>query len=313
MSQFPDPIPLPEFIPAERQERVISLIRAASIGMVIRISIIALELAGVYFFHSSALLLDALATILDVVSTLLLIVFIKLAAKPPDRNHPFGHGRLEPFAGLQLALLLIVVGGWMFVQQTLQLFVNKSDQIIDSRTWIISLIALIFLEICYQVMSRVAKKQQSTALGVEALHFRIDAINSIFATIVLGLGAFMPHLSLFFDHAGALLISILMVGIGFFSSRDNLHQLMDRVPDKSFFDKVRSAAERVSGVLGTEKIRIQQYGPDAHVDIDIELDPHLSVETAHKISQLTRAEIQKEWPAVLDVTVHVEPYYANDH
>lgn len=65
--------------------------------------------------------------------------------------------------------------------------------------------------------------------------------------------------------------------------------------------------------MDTEKTRIQLYGPDAHVDIDIEVDPELSVQKAHKISQEVRIEIQKAWPAVRDVTVHIEPYYPNDH
>ena len=65
--------------------------------------------------------------------------------------------------------------------------------------------------------------------------------------------------------------------------------------------------------LAPEKIRIQRYGPDAHVDIDIEVKPSLTVDKAHKISQQVRREIQKAWPAVRDVTVHIEPYYANDH
>jgi divalent metal cation (Fe/Co/Zn/Cd) transporter len=89
--------------------------------------------------------------------------------------------------------------------------------------------------------------------------------------------------------------------------------MMDRIPNPRFFEKVKNAARSVDGVEETEKIRIQLYGPDAHVDIDIEVDPHLTVEVAHKISQQVRAEIQKKWTAVRDVTVHVEPYYPNDH
>ena len=104
-----------------------------------------------------------------------------------------------------------------------------------------------------------------------------------------------------------------MIVMGVYAVRNNLHQLLDRVPDAHFFDTVTKAAKIVPGVLDTEKIRIQLYGPDAHVDIDVEVDPQLSVEKAHEISQKVRVEIQKEWPAVRDVTVHIEPYYPNDH
>jgi len=92
-----------------------------------------------------------------------------------------------------------------------------------------------------------------------------------------------------------------------------LNQLLDKIPATRYFLAVRKAAINVNGVLDTEKIRIQQYGPDAHVDIDIEVDPQLSVEKAHTISQHVRAAIQKEWPMVRDVMVHIEPYYPGDH
>ena len=77
--------------------------------------------------------------------------------------------------------------------------------------------------------------------------------------------------------------------------------------------RVRNAAMTVTGVCDTEKIRIQQYGPDAHVDIDVEVDPTLSVEQAHTISQHVRTKIQIAYPNVQDVVVHIEPYYPDDH
>jgi cation diffusion facilitator family transporter len=158
-----------------------------------------------------------------------------------------------------------------------------------------------------------AKKQNSPALAADAVHYRLDGITSLFATIALLVGAFVPEWSHKVDHFGALGISVVMVIVGLNSARNNMHQILDRVPDQEFFDRVKNAAQKAKGVLDTEKIRIQLYGPDAHVDIDVEVDPHLTVEVAHGISQKVRAEIQKEWPAVRDVTVHIEPYYPNDH
>jgi cation diffusion facilitator family transporter len=160
---------------------------------------------------------------------------------------------------------------------------------------------------------RTAKKRHSPALAAEAFHYRLDAITSLFAAIALGWGALFPRHIAIFDHAGAMFIAILMVILGIYASRKNLHQLMDKTPDQKFFDLARKAALKVDGVRETEKIKIQLYGPDAHIDIDIEVDPNLSVKIAHEMTQKVRAEIQKAWPAVRDVTVHVEPYYPNDH
>lgn len=314
LSKYPKPISLPQDVYSARIERNREVIKASRRGIIIRISIIIFEFIGVALFRSSALFMDALASLIDVFSTVFLIICIKLAARPPDLNHPFGHGRYEPLAGLQLGLFLALVGIGMVIQQSFHLVtVGSEKEVLDPRTWIFPFVAMIFLEGCYHFMMRTAKQQHSTALAADAFHYRIDGLTSLFATIALLIAAYLPLWSLMIDHIGAICIAILMILIGLYASRTNLNQLLDRVPEASFFETVREASLNVPGVKGTEKIRIQQYGPDAHVDIDIEVDPELSVEDAHKISQYVRVEIQKAWPMVQDVTVHIEPYYANDH
>lgn len=313
MTHFPEKLDLPSDVLMQRAQRKKELVQSAAWGVGIRLSIIVFELIGVWLFASSALLLDALASTVDVISSLLLILFIKLAERPPDHNHPFGHGRYEPLVGLQLGLLLIVVGAGMFIQQFFHVFEEPSEKIIDGHAWIFPVVAVILLEICYRVVIYTAKKQNSPALAADGIHYRIDALTSLFAACALIAAAFIPSWSHLIDHFGAMLIAVLMVILGAFAALKNMDQLVDKTPDALFFERVRRAAKQADGVLGTEKIGIQQSGPDAHVDIDIEVDPQLTVEVAHEISQRVRLEIQKEWPAVRDVIVHIEPYYPNDH
>lgn len=313
MSLFPSPIQLPDEIIRQREERQRQLTKSCVRGIAIRFAIILGELAGVMIFGSSALLMDAIASFIDVFASLLLVICIKLAFRPPDEDHPFGHGRYEPLIGLQLGILMALVGGSMLFQQTFALKATSSEHMIDPRTWIIPFSAVILLEISYQAVMRTARQQNSPALAADAVHYRIDGITSLFATLALVGAAYFPLWGVIIDHVGAILIAILMIGIGIYAARQNLHQIMDRTPDKVYFERVSTAAKRVEGVLGTEKIRIQLYGPDAHVDIDVEVEPQQSVELAHAISQKVRVEIQKEWPQVRDVTVHIEPYYPDDH
>lgn len=310
---FPEPVKLPDYVHNQRQKRNKQVIGSATAAVFIRSVIIAFEFAGFFYFGSSALFMDALSSSLDVFLSLLLIFCIKLAQRPPDREHPFGHGRYEPLMGLQLSILLAIIGVVMVVQQVFQISAIPGNTTLSPFTWIIPFGALILLEICYHFVMHAAKKQHSSALATDALHYRIDSIASLFATVALLLGAFFPSISVLVDHIGAILIAIFMVVIGLYTAKGNLNQLMDHIPEPKYFEKVRLAAKSVDGVRDTEKIRIQCYGPDAHVDIDVEVDPKLSVDQAHKISQNVRAEIQKEWPAVRDVTVHIEPYYPHDH
>ncbi len=313
MSRFPSSLPLPESVAAQRKERCVRMIKTARRGVILRGSIILAELAGFVAFNSSALLLDALSSLFDVAASVFLIFCIKLANRPPDRHHPFGHGRFEPIAGLQLGLVLAVIGGALLFQQISVLATVKQEKTIDAFSWLIPLAAIVLLEISHQHLKKTAKRQNSPALLADAVHYRIDALNSLFAMVALIFAALFPKYGALCDHLGALVIALLMVGLGIFAARKNIDQLLDRVPPEHYFQLVKEAALKVQGVFATEKLRIQTYGPDAHVSIDIEVDPTQSVETAHELTQHVRAEIQRVWPAVRDVIVHVEPYYPGDH
>ena len=256
--------------------------------------------------------MDAIHSLADTISTVFLIYWIKLAKRPPDEDHPFGHGRYEPLGGLLLGLLLTVMGGVLLVQQFFQ-FTEPSKEWIHPQAWVFPFLALIALEVSYQILKRTAIKFHSTALQADAVHYRVDALTSLFAMTALICASYFPQWGDSIDHLGAILIALFMMVNGFVAFRKNMNQLTDKIPEPRFFNRVKVAAKRVKGVKETEKIRIQSYGPDAHVNIDIEVEPQLSVELAHRISQQVRVEIQKEWPAVQDVTVHVEPYYAHDH
>lgn len=314
MSHYPDPVKLPSYVSIARRERNRQLILSAKRGVYIRLLIILAESMGAWAFGSSALTLDAISSFVDVFFSISLIYFIKFAEKPPDKNHPFGHGRFEPLVGMQIGIVIVLIGLLAFFQQLFHLFADNNElRAATAYAWIIPALAVFLLEICYRLVINTARKQNSPALAADALHYRLDSITSAIAALALILGSYFPALSALIDHLGAQAIACFMIGIGVYAAKNNLYQLIDKIPAKEYFDKVRSAALSVEGVEETEKIRIQQYGPDAHINIDVEVDPHMSVMLAHQITQNVRVEIQKAWPAVRDVIVHVEPYYPGDH
>ena len=313
MSKFPDKITVPQDVLLLREERRRCMVSAARRGVLFRSGIIIAEWIGFLYLGSAALLLDALSSLIDVAASLFLILCIRLADRPPDRHHPFGHGRFEPLAGFQLGVFLTGIGGWMFFRELTASFESDPWFVRSCDGWLVPMSAVVLLEIGYRHLRYTAKKQNSPALAADAIHYRIDSINSVFATIALLLGVYFPGYSHLLDHLGALVIAAIMVIIGMRAAKGNLDQILDRVPEDLYFQKVQTAALSIPGVLATEKIRIQSYGPDAHVSIDIEVEPDVSVESAHRITQLVRAEIQKQWPSVRDVIVHVEPYYEGDH
>lgn len=316
--KFPKRVkPSAQIVEKKRKERTYELFSASGRACIIRLILIFLEFTGYYLYHSDALFVDAIASSYDLLSSIVLLICLWLAQTPPDGKHPFGHGRIEPIAGMQLAIFLTILGAWLFYQETLALInpmaLSQTLTPLNPKSFLFSLAAVFLMEFCYRILTKQAQKHDSRALKTEALHYRLDAANSLLATFALILAALIPSYSHFIDHAAAALIAAFMTFVSIKAAKHNIDQLIDRCPDKEFFAKIETAALSVDGVLGTEKVRIQHYGPDAHIDIDVEVNPELRVDQAHRISQHVRAKIQEAWPAVRDVTVHIEPYYPNDH
>lgn len=313
VEKFPDPIPPPQEANKVRENRLSDLIRSSFKGIAIRSFIVISEAVLAFIFGSASLFMDALSTGLDIAASFALIISFKFASRPPDKNHPFGHGRFEPLAGFQLGLILAALGLWMLFYNTSKAAYNGSDAALPGYLWIVPGIAVLLLEFSYRLLMRTAKEQNSPALAADAAHYRADSVTSILAMLALLCASFLPQYSYIFDHVGGAFIALFMIGIGCNAAWTNMHQILDRIPSKEYFERIRGAAKKASGVLGTEKIRMQLFGPDAYVGVDIEVDPKLSVEVAHQISQQVRFEIQKELPEAREVIVHIEPYYPNDH
>jgi cation diffusion facilitator family transporter len=310
---FPTPVAPRSSVRDARNVRTRRLTRVTLAGVGVRLLIVAAELAGVALFGSATLLVDALASLADVAASLLLVAAIRLAARPPDDDHPFGHGRYEPLAGLQLSVFLTGVGIYLFVRQLWSAATQSASGDLHIAAAAIPLVASALLEVVSWTIRNIGRRHRSSALLAEAAHFRIDAVTSMIASVGIAAAWAAPRYGGLIDHVGAMLLAAIVVWLGFRSAFENLHQLMDRVPESASFERVRTAAAAVEGVLEVEKIRIQHAGPDAHVDIDIEVDPAIRVDEAHRIAQHVRATIQSSWPSVREVVVHVEPFYEGDH
>jgi len=311
--KFPEAVTPDRNIIAIRQARLSELTWVTVIGILVRMLIISAEFVGVWISGSAALFVDAVASLFDVLSSLILLAAIRFAARPPDNEHPFGYGRAEPLAGFQLGIFLVIAGGWMVVRNVLALFeIQEHPDWPRSWIWVIPACGTVLLGVVTARIHRASREARSAALRAEAIHFQVDMLTSLITTITLLFAWFWASQSWLVDHVGAGILAVLMVLLGLQAAWENLHQLLDHVPHDEDFNRVRTSALHVEGVLDVEKLRIQHAGPDAHVNIDIEVQPEITVAESHRIAQHVRARIQTDWPFVRDVIVHVEPHYKGE-
>jgi cation diffusion facilitator family transporter len=256
--------------------------------------------------QSTATVSDGVESAGDVLASGLVLLGLIIAAKPPDSEHPYGHGRLETLSALAVGMLLVATGV-LIAFESLHLAHGSSHAPSAYAVW--PLIASIVIK---SVMSaakwRYGRRIQSSGLVADAWNDTVDILSGTTALIGLGLTLLDPETFSAADRIGGSAVGVIVVFLGIRVVRDTMLQLMDTMPDPEAMDRIRMAGLTVPGVLGIEKCFARKTGLKWHVDLHLEVDPAMTVYESHEIATQVREKIRSEVDWVADVLVHVEPH-----
>lgn len=254
---------------------------------------------------SRALLADGLHSFSDVLTSVVVLVGLHIAKRPPDRTHPYGHGKAESIAAKTVAIILILIGTHFGIDNLKTIF-TKTLVTPGMITLWIALIAIIVQELLFRYKFRIGKKIGSSAVIADAWHHRSDVFASLAAMIGIG-GARLLGWRWLDPLAGVVVcILIMMVGIKIFLTTTG--ELMDATIDRRIRERIEKEALRVKGVKRVSSLRARRSGLDIFVDLEIEVDSRLTVEKGHAIAVQVEKKILREVEQVANVLVHVNPY-----
>ena len=290
---------------AATQRRAQDSARLVARGMALNLLLAALKVAGGILGHTYALIADGAESLLDVFSSILVWAGFRVAARPPDANHPYGHGKAEPLAGLTVALIIFAMAGWVALHAVHEIVTPHQGP----AWWTLVLLAgVIAAKLSFSRKMRVkGETEGSTGLSVEALHHWSDAMTSAAAFIGISISLLGGKGWETADDWAALFacVIILFNGVGMFEKA--LGDVMDTAVPKDFEDKVRALARAVDGVRSIDKCRVRKSGLSYLVDIHVEVDGELSVRKGHEIAHAVKDALLASELCVSDVTVHIEP------
>lgn len=256
--------------------------------------------------NSYALIADGIESSLDVFTSFAVWGGLRMATKPPDANHPFGHGRAESLSALVVALVVIAAGIGIAVQSVREIL--TPHLVPRPFTLIVLVLVVVVKEVLYRRIAKIGREANSTSLGSEAWHQRSDAITSAAAFIGILIGVIGGDAYASADDWAALLASGVIVTNGVRLLRVALAEVMDETPAKHLIGGVRRAAGDVDGVSGIEKCRVRKAGLTYLVDIHVEVDGQLPVWRGHEIAHAVVDALKGETALnVSDVIVHIEP------
>jgi len=283
--------------------------RVTMVGAVVNLLLALFKVFFGIIGHSHALLVDGIHSFSDLVTDAMVIWAAKHGNQLPDDDHPYGHARIETAFAAVLGGILIAVGIGIIIDALDKL---TSGDIVTPQgiTLWVALASILANEGLYHYTNVYAKRLNSQILKANAWHHRSDAVSSIVVLIGIA-GSIMgvPYL----DSAAAVIVSMMIVKIGWDIAKESIEQLVDKGLDPEKVTSISQHIDDIPGVSQMHMLRTRQMGADALLDVHIEVSPQLSVSEGHRISDEVSKQLTREFPDITQVLVHIDPENDEKH
>ena len=280
--------------------------RTTMLGIGVSFLLVFVKMAAGHIGHSYALIADATESSADVLSSGLLWIGLRIAQKPADTEHPYGHGKAEPLAAIVISLFLLGAAvwiGWHAIE-----LIRTPHPMPRSFTLLVLVGVIGTKEALFRYVLKVGNQIDSQAVKSDAYHHRADAITSIAAFIGISIALLLGPGHESADDWAALAAACIIVYNAILLLRPAVNEVMDAAPSKEIVGRIRDLASQNPLVRKVEKCYVRKMGFDYFVDIHIQVDGTLSVTQGHAIAHAVKAKLLESKLRIKDVLVHVEPY-----
>lgn len=304
----PSAPPIDPHAHAGSQSRATAGARLVLRGVALNLCLAVVKFAGGVYGNTYALIADGAESTADVFSSLLVWAGFRVAARPPDENHPYGHGKAESLAALAVAGFIFSMAGWIAWHAVLEIITPHEGP----KGWTLPLLAgvVVVKLVLARRMRDAGRKAGSTGLGVEALHHWSDAVTSAAAFVGIAIALVGGVGWETADDWAALVGCLVILANGASIAGRALGEVMDTAVPLDFEKEVRALALGVPGVKALHRVRMRKSGLTYLVDIQVRVDGDLTVRAGHDIAHAVKDALLASAPhRISDVTVHVEPMH----
>lgn len=291
---------------AQLKENEAIAMQVSARSMALNIVLTAFKLVAGIIAHSGAMISDAIHSASDVISTIIVMIGVKMAGKAPDRNHPYGHDRFECVASIVLSVMLGITGAAIGIEG-LRNIVGSSYlhlTVPGKLALAAAVISIVTKEGMFWYTRINAKKIRSSALMADAWHHRSDALSSVGSFVgILGARLGFPIM----DPLASVIISFFILKAAFDIFLDAISKMTDHACSDPVVNALRKTILAVPGVEGIDVLRTRDFGSMIYVDVEIQAEGSLTLYEAHDIAQQVHDDIEQDFPNVKHCMVHVNP------
>lgn len=294
------------FSPDEKR-KIIGKVSGVSIWGNVILS--ALKLFAGIFGHSGAMISDAVHSLSDVFTTVIAWIGVKLSDKEADKEHPYGHERLECVASILLSVLLFATGCGIGYGAIMSIISPERLQTPSLIALAAAVLSIVSKEAMCEYTIHYAKKINSSAFKADAWHHRSDALSSVGSLI--GIGGAMLGVKILDPIAGLVICAfILKVSVDIFL--DAARKMVDRACDSEFEKEIHDLITEDPDVVDVDSLRTRKFGEKIYIDAEIGIDPDITLREAHDIAERVHDAIEARYPEIKHVTIHENPHKAGE-
>ncbi|MDY4847051.1 MAG: cation diffusion facilitator family transporter [Parabacteroides sp.] len=288
------------------------LMRITFVGSVGNLILLLFKFFAGIWGHSSAMLADAVHSLSDFVTDVVVIVFVNISSKPKDAGHDYGHGKYETLATSIIGLALLVVGVSLFWDSLHKVFDYwVLGEPLESPGWIAlmaALVSILIKELLFQITYRVGKRQNSQAVIANAWHHRSDALSSIGTTLGIGGAILLGPDWHVLDPLAAMVVSVFIVKVSLELMIPAINDLLEQSLPKEVENEILSIISENPKVKEPHNLRTRRIGNDFAIEVHIRVDGDMSVREAHALTKEIERKLYQKYGNTTHVVIHVEPF-----
>jgi cation diffusion facilitator family transporter len=279
--------------------------RVALLGLMINVVLASVKIVAGVVGHAYVLIADGIESALDVGGSIVIWGGLTVAARPPDRTHPYGHGKAEPIAALVVAILVLAAAIGLAIESVREILTPHHGP--APFTLAILVVVIVIKEFLFRYVNRIGRDLESTAVQTDAWHHRSDALTSAAAFIGISVALVGGERWQSADDWAALFACAVIAANGVRLALPAFQEIMDTAPAAKIVGSILAVASSVPGVVEVEKCYARKMGLDYYVDLHVGVEGNISVHEGHEIAHRVKAAIQQSDSRIADVLVHIEP------
>lgn len=293
---------------AEKREKEIYRVTLA--GSVVNLLLLAFKFVAGFVGHSSAMIADAVHSLSDFITDVIVIVFVRIAGKPVDEDHEYGHGKYETLASVIVGIMLAVVGVGLAVngvEKTIAFFKGEPLESPGMIALVAALLSILAKEVLYQYTVIRGRKLNSPALVANAWHHRSDAMTSIATLIGIGGAMLLGQRWNVLDPLAAVVVSVFILKAAFSLMKPGIDELLEKsLPDKDK-NEIAAIMTATPGVVAFHRLRTRRIGSKVAIDAHVKMDGSLSLRQAHDIASEIERSLKQRFGPDTYIGIHMEP------